>query len=168
MSSSRSGTSILARSVGRRARLRTAVVVTVVSLGSVAACGGDDAAPVAAAGDAEAAVDAASARPAYGLVTPSVAAELAVDPDVVVIDVRTPEEFAEGHIAGALPIDFNSPGFTDSVAELDPAADYLVYCRSGNRSGQAVALMQQLGFQRLWDMDGGVTAWTAAGLPLVS
>ena len=137
---------------------------------SLGACGGDEVEPAAQAA-ADTAPDTGGAAtaglPAFGIVAPAVAAELAADPSVTVIDVRTPDEFAEGHLEGATMIDFSSPTFADDVAALDPAGNYLVYCRSGNRSGQAVAVMQQLGFERVWDMEGGVVAWSGAGLPLV-
>jgi rhodanese-related sulfurtransferase len=93
--------------------------------------------------------------------------ELAVDAAVTVIDVRTPEEFAEGHIEGAQLIDFNAEGFADKIDKLDRAKAYFVYCRSGNRSGQATALMKEMGFARVYDLDGGVVAWSADGAPLV-
>jgi rhodanese-related sulfurtransferase len=129
-----------------------------VALIALSGCGSDDAAPSGSS-------TAAAAAPAT-LVSAQKAAELAADPGITVIDVRTPEEFAEGHLAGATMIDFQSPTFADDVAELDRAGRYLVYCRSGNRSGQAVEVMRQLGFGELYDMDGGIVAWTAAGLPL--
>lgn len=150
----------------RRGPRRTALVVAVVGSFALAACGGSADEPAAEAADASATATAAD-RPAYGLVSTADAARLAVDPEVVVIDVRTPEEFAEGHIEGATLIDINSPTFGDAIDALDRDANYLVYCRSDNRSGQAVAIMQQVGFERLWDMDGGVVAWSAEGRPLV-
>jgi rhodanese-related sulfurtransferase len=144
----------------------------------LAGCGGgDDAEPVAEAAAepaAEVAAEApdeapaeAPARPAVGLVTPQQAAELAVADGITVIDVRTPEEFAEGHIEGATLIDFYEPGFANEIAALDPDGEYLIYCRSGNRSGQTFGLMAELGFAQVWDLDGGVNAYGAAGLPLV-
>lgn len=148
-----------------RARRRSAVALAVVGSLALAACGGTADEP--AAGEAPTAPDEAPARPGFGLISTADAAQLAVDPGVVVIDVRTPEEFAEGHIEGATLIDINSPTFGDEIDALDRDASYLVYCRSDNRSGQAVAIMQQLGFEQLWDMDGGVIAWSAEGRPLV-
>jgi phage shock protein E len=154
---------------GQRSRHRAVVALTLVGALALAACGGtaDEPAAEAAAGDAPAATDAATARPDFGLISTAEAAQLAVDPEVVVIDVRTPEEFAEGHIEGATLIDINSPTFGDEIDALDRDVNYLVYCRSDNRSGQAVAIMEQLGFGQLWDMDGGVIAWSAEGRPLV-
>ncbi len=155
----------------RRSRRHAALALALVGSLALAACGGaaDEPAAEAAADDAPTATEAATAtvRPDYGLISTAEAAQLAVDPGVVVIDVRTPEEFAEGHIEGAALIDINSPTFGDEIDALDRDADYLVYCRSDNRSGQAVAIMQQLGFEQLWDMDGGVIAWSAEGRPLV-
>ena len=66
--------------------------------------------------------------------------------DTVIIDVRTPAEFASGHLDRAVNIDVQSPDFAAQIMELDPNGEYFVYCRSGNRSGQAIAQMNQMGF----------------------
>lgn len=87
--------------------------------------------------------------------------------DFVILDVRTPSEFAAGHLAGAVLIDFNAGSFRTEVDKLDKNKRYLVYCRTSNRSGQAVAVMKELGFKEVYDMDGGVVAWEAAGYPVV-
>jgi phage shock protein E len=71
----------------------------------------------------------------------------------VLIDVRTPAEHAEGHLAGSLNIDVNDPGFVDAVDALPRDDRYLVYCRSGNRSAQAIGIMAEMGFTDL--VDGG-------------
>jgi phage shock protein E len=63
-----------------------------------------------------------------------------------VIDVRTPEETSLGYLEGAQLFDIQNSSFTDNLATLDPAADYYIYCRSGNRAGQAIQIMQQAGF----------------------
>ena len=91
----------------------------------------------------------------------------AAEPGVITLDVRTPGEFAEGHIEGARLIDFQSGNFENEIAALDKNATYAVYCRSGNRSGQAVKVMQEAGFTNVFNMNGGVIDWTNAGLPLV-
>lgn len=98
------------------------------------------------------------------------AAAIAADPpeDLVVLDVRTPEEYAEGHLEGAVLVDFYDADFADQLAALDPDAPYLVYCRSGNRSGQALSVMEQLGFSSVVDVDGGIVAWADAGLPVTT
>lgn len=83
--------------------------------------------------------------------------------DLVVLDVRTPEEVADGALPGAINIDLSSPEFTRQVAELDRNVPYFVYCRSGNRSAQAVRIMQDLGFTEIYELDGGILDWTEAG-----
>ncbi len=70
----------------------------------------------------------------------------------VILDVRTPEEYAEGHLEGAELLDFNSGEFSAALPSLDPDAAYFVYCRSGNRSGQAVAMMKEAGFTTVTDL----------------
>ena len=87
---------------------------------------------------------------------------------VISLDVRTPGEFAEGYIQGARLIDFQSGNFENEIAALDKNATYAVYCRSGNRSGQAVKVMQDAGFTNVFNMNGGVIDWANAGLPLVN
>ena len=86
---------------------------------------------------------------------------------VVTLDVRTPAEFAEGHIEGARLIDFQSGNFESEIAGLDKEATYAVYCRSGNRSGQAVAIMHDAGFHNVYNLEGGVIDWANEGMTLV-
>jgi phage shock protein E len=130
----------------------------------LASCGGAEPA-------ADAADDAATEISGIsGISTISVdaAAAIAADPpaDLVLLDVRTPEEFADGHLEGAVLIDFYDADFAEQLAALDPDVPYLVYCRSGNRSGQAMSVMEELGFTSAVDVDGGIVAWAAAGLPV--
>jgi rhodanese-related sulfurtransferase len=87
---------------------------------------------------------------------------------VKTLDVRTPGEFAEGHIEGAQLIDFQSGNFENEISSLDKNATYAVYCRSGNRSGQAVKVMHDAGFHNVYNLNGGVIDWANAGLPLVN
>ena len=82
------------------------------------------------------------------------------------IDVRTPEEFAEGHIKGATLINYESPDFSEKIAKLNKNQHYLVYCRSGNRSSKAIAIMKQQGFTHITELKGGISAWTSANLPV--
>ena len=86
---------------------------------------------------------------------------------VITLDVRTPGEYAEGHLEGAQLIDFQSGNFENEISSLDKNATYAVYCRSGNRSGQAIKVMQDAGFTNVFNMNGGVIDWANAGLPLV-
>lgn len=87
---------------------------------------------------------------------------------LVILDVRTPEEFGEGHIADAALLDFYRDDFADELAKLDRDVPYVLYCRSGNRSGQARAMMETLGFESVDDVDGGILNWQAEGLPTVA
>ena len=86
----------------------------------------------------------------------------------VILDVRTPAEYAEGHIAGAVNIDFYSSEFEEMVKALDRDDTYFIYCRSGNRSGQARNLMEGLGFAEVYNLSGGINAWQDAGLATVT
>ena len=88
--------------------------------------------------------------------------------DVITLDVRTPGEFMSGFIEGAKNIDFQSGNFENEIASLDKNATYAVYCRSGNRSGQAVKIMHDAGFHNVYNLNGGVVDWTNAGMPLVT
>lgn len=83
--------------------------------------------------------------------------------DLVVLDVRTPEEFAGGHLPGAVNVNFYDDDFEDRVAELDRGVPYLVYCSQGGRSGSAGGIMQELGFTDVADMTQGFPAWADAG-----
>ncbi len=89
------------------------------------------------------------------------------NPDFVIIDVRTPQEFAEGHIENATNIDFYSEAFRDMLNNLDENKTYLVYCRSGGRSGSALDIMAELNFKEVYNVSGGIIAWNAEGLPTV-
>lgn len=90
------------------------------------------------------------------------------DASVTLIDVRTAGEFSSGHIAGAKNIDWESGTFERDVLALDKNKTYAVYCRSGNRSGQATAQMAKDGFTHVYNLDGGIINWTAAGQALVT
>lgn len=90
-------------------------------------------------------------------------AALIKDPAVVVIDVRTPEEFAAGHLENATSINVEGADFADKIARLDKSATYALYCRSGNRSNVALQAMKQAGFTKVHHLVGGIGAWQAAG-----
>ncbi len=78
------------------------------------------------------------------------------------VDVRTPEEYAEGYIKGAVNINFKKRTFPDYINAIDKEKPVAVYCRSANRSGKAAIIMQSLGFKNIYDLDGGVKAWKSA------
>lgn len=90
------------------------------------------------------------------------------DAGLTVIDVRTPAEFSSGHLAGAINIDVQASGFASAVGALPKDGEYLVYCHSGNRSGVATSQMASLGFTHVYDLEGGIAAWTAGGGSVVT
>lgn len=81
----------------------------------------------------------------------------------LILDVRTPGEYASGHIPGAINIDFYAPDFAEKIGALDKTRDVFLYCASGNRSGQAMKLLQKSGFRSATDLKGGFGAWARAG-----
>jgi phage shock protein E len=86
----------------------------------------------------------------------------------VIIDVRTPDEYAEGHLDGAVNVNLQSGSFEQEIAEQPLDGTYIVYCRSGNRSAQAVAIMTELGFTDVTDAGGVSDASAATGIPIVT
>ncbi|MBC7290392.1 MAG: rhodanese-like domain-containing protein [Actinotalea sp.] len=136
-------------------RLLALALGAVLTVGGLAACGADDAAttsPAATVTD----------------VDPAGFAELATEPGVTILDVRTPQEFAAGHLPGAVNIDSSAPDFAELVSELPQDGRYLVYCQTSNRSGVATDRMVDLGFTDVYDMKGGIVAWAADGGPVVT
>lgn len=89
-------------------------------------------------------------------------------PGIVVLDVRTPAEFAQGHLQGAVNIDATAADFPAKLDDLDKSASYAVYCRSGSRSARAVAEMLSRKFQHVFHLGGGITAWQQAGQPVTT
>lgn len=82
------------------------------------------------------------------------------DTNAVVVDVRTQDELAEGHIPDALHFDiYLGPVFLENIKALDPEKNYYVYCRSGGRSAQACAVMQSVGIMNTFNLIGGITDW---------
>ncbi len=139
-----------------RRTLRLVVIPLALALLAATGCGDDDVA--------------SPESPGVRVVSVQEAADIQTDPPdrLVILDVRTADEFAEGHLEGATMIDFYLDDFADRLADLDRDVPYLVYCRSGNRSEQAVGIMRELGFADVADVDGGITSWVDAGLPTVS
>jgi len=89
------------------------------------------------------------------------------NPDFVIIDVRTPAEFAGEHIENATNIDFYSETFRDTLNNLDRNKTYLAYCAVGGRSGSALDIMVELNFREAYNILGGINQWKAEGLPTV-
>lgn len=106
--------------------------------------------------------------PNTGLISPALAAtmieEMRDDPGFVIIDVRTVDEFAAGHIPGAINID--SATLAEQIDNLDPNGTYLIYCRRGGRSAGVHSLMREAGFSEVYEIEGGISAWQAEGLPV--
>ncbi len=92
---------------------------------------------------------------------------MAARPELVVLDVRTPREYAAGHIEGAVNIDFKNANFSTQLSALDKGQDYLIHCRSGGRSTASLKAFKKLGFSHIIHMDGGMIAWNKAQLPTV-
>lgn len=86
--------------------------------------------------------------------------------DLVLLDVRTPAEFAAGHLPGAVLFDIHAEGFEAKLAQLDRTPTYLVYCRTQNRSGRAAETMRRLGFGQVTVMVGGFAEWAKRGFPV--
>ena len=99
-------------------------------------------------------------------VTPQEAAKLLKEnPDIIVLDVRTPVEFYVAHIENAININYYSFSFRSQLAELDRSKTYLVHCRTGVRSSKTIPIMIELGFTHIYHMEDGFRAWKKAKLP---
>ncbi len=86
--------------------------------------------------------------------------------EFIILDVRTPDEFSGGHVAGAVNVNVLAADFEARIGTLDRGKSYLVYCRTGNRSSQAVQVMERLGFRSLYHMFEGIVSWQQKGFPL--
>lgn len=145
-----------------RRRLAGALLA-LAALTSVAACSGSD------GGASLTAAAPAAAAPTLGAeLSPADFAAAAKRAGTTILDVRTPAEYAEGHLPGAVNIDVQSPDFAARIGQLDPKATYAVYCRSGNRSAAALQLMQGAGFTSAYHLGGGIGAWQQAGGEVVT
>ncbi|MFC1969329.1 SdrD B-like domain-containing protein [Chloroflexota bacterium] len=104
-------------------------------------------------------------------ITPAEAYTLIQDnvdnPNFTIIDVRTPEEYASGHIENALNMDYYSATFLNQLDNLKKQNKFLIYCRSGGRSGMTLDMMRELGFREVYNMLGGINQWQAEGYPIV-
>ncbi|GAA3610419.1 rhodanese-like domain-containing protein [Flavivirga amylovorans] len=89
------------------------------------------------------------------------ASQLADDNNAIVLDVRTDAEVADGIIPNAIHVDiYKGQEFISEIEGLDKSKNYYVYCRSGNRSGQACNIMEELGFENAYNLEGGILEWT--------
>ncbi|ALM47451.1 hypothetical protein AMR72_00215 [Flavobacterium psychrophilum] len=86
---------------------------------------------------------------------------------VQLVDVRTPEEFNNGHIKGAQNINLHDDDFANQINKLHKDKTVYVYCKAGRRSAEATATLKQNGFKNVVELDGGTNAWSDAGQPLI-
>ncbi len=90
-----------------------------------------------------------------------------VNKDIILIDVRTPGEYASGHVENSVNIDFRASNFKELIGELDKNQDVYVYCKVGGRSGSAARMMEDIGFKKVYDLKGGIIAWEKDGFKTV-
>ncbi|MEE9438150.1 MAG: rhodanese-like domain-containing protein [Saprospiraceae bacterium] len=88
--------------------------------------------------------------------------------NAVLIDVRTAPEYSEGHIKGAKNVDWRKRNFDSKIQQLNKSVPVVLYCRSGNRSGQASKRLLELGFTKIYNLEGGIKQWKKYGEPIVS
>ena len=84
----------------------------------------------------------------------------------LLLDIRTDNEFAQGHLLGAQQIDFYQNDFSKALEKLDKDQPVFIYCRSGNRSGKAAQQMKAMGFSEVYNLEGGISAWSKRGKPI--
>lgn len=94
-------------------------------------------------------------------INPSEAQKLIKNGEIIILDVRAPWEFAEGHIKNAENLDFTDPEFSDNLKKLDKNKKYLVYCKTGRRGAMALETMKNIGFNNLYNLIGGYEAWNS-------
>ncbi len=88
---------------------------------------------------------------------------LATISDEQLIDVRTPAEYQTGHLPHSTLINYKNKDFRDKIAQLDKGKPVMVYCAAGGRSTAAAALLEELGFPKVYELEGGITRWRDAG-----
>jgi rhodanese-related sulfurtransferase len=86
--------------------------------------------------------------------------------DILLLDVRTPEEFAEGHLVGAKNLDFNGSNFMQQLQQLDPNRKYMLYCAVGGRSGKSLKIMEEMGFKEVYNVSEGFKDLREQGIPV--
>ncbi len=87
-------------------------------------------------------------------------------PDVILLDVRTKEEYDAGHLINSINLDYHGENFATQLDSLDKSKQYEVYCRSGKRSGESVKLMQEKGFKNVHHLEGGILEWMRKEKPV--
>ena len=145
----------------RREYLVRLVLSLLVSIGAVLLCSCAEKAEVANHVTTQIIKD-VTAQEAYTLIQ-----ENQGNADFIIIDVRTHQEFADGHIENAINTDFHSETFKNEIDKLDRNKKYLIYCRSGNRSRGALNIMVELGFREVYHLSVGIIGWVDAGYPVI-
>lgn len=145
-----------------RINRKTTFAVALLSISLLAACGGDSSSDDKKVDTQTAVTDVANSEQSQDSVADEVIEE------VVLIDVRTTEEFAEGHLEGALNLNVEDGTLEEALSGLDPDGTYQVYCRSGRRSAIAYDLMIANGFTNVTDLGSVEEAAAATGLPVIS
>lgn len=106
----------------------------------------------------------AACAPKFETLTPDEFEQIITGQDVQLVDVRTPEEYGEGHIAGAMNIDWKNKAFADeAVRMLDRSKTIAIYCKAGGRSHAAAGKLYKMGYKHIVELEGGFEAWKAAG-----
>jgi phage shock protein E len=136
--------------------MKTILPILCLLLGANLPLSADEAKPAATA----------TAPAAVKNVTPDEVEKLVAEKKATVLDIRTPAEFAAGHIAGAVNVDFLGGDFDAKLGALDKSKTYVVHCASGGRSGRSLPKLEAAKFGGLLHMNGGFKAWTAAGKPV--
>lgn len=136
----------------RRSQVKPLLLACLSTLGALSACAGKPVRPTVVKDITVTEAVALIAKDRSGL---------------TILDVRTPEEYHEGHIAGAMNLDFKSANFQDRLANLSRERTYLVHCGSGGRSGPTVKMMEKLGFTKILHMEAGYNSWIGEGRPVV-
>ena len=100
------------------------------------------------------------------LVAPTVFAEALKKEKGILLDIRTPGEYKKGHLKGSILMDFFRDDFEKALDKLDKNKTYFIYCGIGGRSEECGVMMENKGFKKVYDLDGGISRWKAAGLPI--
>jgi len=87
--------------------------------------------------------------------------------DILLIDIRTPQEYAQGHLPGAKLINYYDADFMQKMSKLDKSKDLYIYCRSGHRSGKAAQYLKTTGFPKIYDLKGGINNWYQNNMKII-
>jgi len=106
-------------------------------------------------------------REGVKLVTPEEMQTILETEDVQLVDVRTPEEYKEGYIKNSQNIDYNSPTFDEDIIKLDKTKPVILYCKSGKRSAKCSEKLIKAGFEKIYELEGGITEWKYKGFDVI-